>query len=110
MDTLLSAGWAREFPVRGQLLRTVVVFVYLFSLGPILITAAVSFKPDQPLVLPPRGFSLRGGSGRRPEWIDPLLFSLKLGSLTAAFSTLLALPLAFALFRYRFRGREALLR
>ena len=43
-----------------------------------------------------------------PEWIDPLLFSLKLGSLTALFSTLLALPLAFALFRYRFRGRDAL--
>ena len=43
-----------------------------------------------------------------PEWLDPLLFSLKLGSLTALVSTLLALPLAFALYRYRFRGREAL--
>jgi putative spermidine/putrescine transport system permease protein len=43
-----------------------------------------------------------------PEWVDPLWFSLKLASLTAVLSTLLALPLAFALARYRFRGREAM--
>jgi putative spermidine/putrescine transport system permease protein len=37
-----------------------------------------------------------------------LWFSLKLASITALVSTLLALPLAFALTRYRFRGREAM--
>jgi putative spermidine/putrescine transport system permease protein len=83
--------------------------VYLFSLGPILITAAVSFNQTNRSFFPPRGFSLRWWERAfAPEWIDPLLFSLKLGSLTALFSILLALPLAFALFRYRFRGRDAL--
>src|SRR2546427_12023280 len=91
------------------LLCTVVAFVYLFSLGPILITAAVSFNQTNRSFFPPRGFSLRWWERAfAPEWIDPLLFSLKLGSLTAILSTLLALPLAFALYRYRFRGRDAL--
>ena len=104
----LSAGW-RANSAPWALLRTAVVFIYLFSLGPILITAAVSFNQTNRSFFPPRGFSLRWWERAfAPEWIDPLLFSLKLGTLTAFFSTLLALPLAFALFRYRFRGREAL--
>jgi putative spermidine/putrescine transport system permease protein len=105
----LSAGW-RANAGPWALLRALVVFVYLFSLGPILITAAVSFNQTNRSFFPPRGFSLRWWERAfTPEWIDPLLFSLKLGTLTAFSSTLLALPLAFALFRYRFRGRDALL-
>ena len=97
-----SAPWA--------MLRTFVIFVYVFSLGPILITAAVSFNATNRSFFPPRGFSLRWWErALAPEWLDPLLFSLKLGSLTAIVSTLLALPLAFALYRYRFKGRQALL-
>jgi putative spermidine/putrescine transport system permease protein len=92
------------------LLCTFVAFVYVFSLGPILITAAVSFNPTNRSFFPPRGFSLRWWERAfAPEWIDPLLFSLKLASLTALIGTLLALPLAFALYRHRFRGRQALL-
>lgn len=91
------------------LLRAVVAFVYLFSLGPILITAAVSFNATNRSFFPPHGFSLRWWErALSPEWVDPLLFSLKLGSITAILSTLLALPLAFALSRHRFRGREAM--
>jgi len=97
-----AAPWA--------LLRAFVIFVYVFSLGPILITAAVSFNASNRSFFPPRGFSLRWWERAvAPEWMDPLLFSLKLGSLTALLGTLLALPLAFALYRYRFRGRQALL-
>jgi putative spermidine/putrescine transport system permease protein len=93
-----------------MLLRAVVAFVYVFSLGPILITATVSFNETNRSIFPPRGWSLRWWArALGPEWIDPLLFSLKLGALTALLSTLLALPLAFALHRYRFRGREALI-
>jgi putative spermidine/putrescine transport system permease protein len=105
---LFSRRWrANDGP--WALLRTVVVFVYLFSLGPILITAAVSFNATNRSFFPPHGLSLRWWERAfAPEWIDPLLFSLKLGTLTALASTLLALPLAFALVRYRFRGRDAL--
>ena len=94
---------------RGRACGFVVIFVYIFSLGPILITAAVSFNAGNRSFFPPRGFSLRWWERAfTPEWLDPLWFSLKLGSLTALIATLLALPLAFALHRYRFRGREAL--
>lgn len=97
-----TAPWA--------VLRAFVVFVYVFSLGPILITAAVSFNATNRSFFPPRGFSLRWWERAfAPEWVDPLRFSLKLGSLTAVVATALALPLAFALYRYRFRGRQALI-
>jgi len=90
-------------------LRAVVVFIYVFMLGPILITAAVSFNESNRSQFPPRGFSLQWWSrALSAEWVDPLWFSLKLGMLTALISTALALPLAFALTRYRFRGREAM--
>ena len=90
-------------------LRVVVIATYVFMLGPILITAAVSFNASNRSQFPPRGFSLQWwGRALSPEWVDPLVFSFKLGLLTALVSTILALPLAFALTRYRFRGREAL--
>ncbi|HEY8250310.1 MAG TPA: ABC transporter permease [Burkholderiales bacterium] len=90
-------------------LRLAVVFIYLFMLGPILITAAVSFNQSNRSEFPPRGFSLQWwGRALSPEWIDPLVFSLKLGLLAALISTLLAMPLAFALARHRFRGRDAM--
>lgn len=90
-------------------LRAVVVFVYVFMLGPILITAAVSFNESNRSQFPPRGFSLAWWErALAAEWIDPLLFSFKLGCLAAVVATLLALPLAFALTRHRFRGREAM--
>src|SRR5437879_2735526 len=90
-------------------LRVVVISVYVFMLGPILITAAVSFNASNRSQFPPRGFSLQWWQRAfAAEWIDPLVFSFKLGCLAALFSTLLALPLAFALTRYQFRGRAAI--
>ena len=90
-------------------LRAVVIFVYVFMLGPILITAAVSFNASNRSQFPPRGFSLQWwGRAFSAEWVDPLAFSLKLATLAAILSTLLALPLAFALARHRFPGRAAL--
>jgi len=90
-------------------LRGVVIFIYVFMLGPILITAAVSFNASNRSQFPPRGFSLRWWErALSAEWIDPLVFSFELASITALVSTLLALPLAFALTRHRFRGRDAM--
>jgi putative spermidine/putrescine transport system permease protein len=100
----------RETSAAWTLLCVVVAFIYLFSLGPILITAAVSFNETNRSLFPPRGWSLRWWERAfSREWLDPLWFSLKLGGITALLSTVLALPLAFALHRYRFRGREALI-
>lgn len=90
-------------------LRAVVIFIYVFMLGPILITAAVSFNASNRSQFPPRGFSLQWWQRAfSDEWLDPLLFSFRLGCLAALLSTLLALPLAFALVRYRFPGKAAM--
>jgi putative spermidine/putrescine transport system permease protein len=106
----VSAPARRETSAAWALLCVVVALIYLFSLGPILITAAVSFNETNRSLFPPRGWSLRWWERAfGDEWMAPLWFSLKLGGITAVLSTLLALPLAFALHRYRFRGREALI-
>jgi putative spermidine/putrescine transport system permease protein len=86
-----------------------VALTYLFMITPILITAAVSFNETNRSQFPPTGVSLRWWQeALSAEWVDPLLFSLRLAALAALFSTLLGLPLAFALHRYRFPGRDAL--
>jgi len=90
-------------------LCVVVAAIYLFMLGPILITAAVSFNQSNRSLFPPQGFSLRWWTrALSPEWLDPLMFSLQLGATASILSVGLALPLAFALVRHRFRGRNAL--
>jgi putative spermidine/putrescine transport system permease protein len=90
-------------------LRVVVALVYLFMLGPIVITAAVSFNASNRSLFPPQGFSLQWWArALSPEWIDPLLFSLRLGLVAAVLAVALATPLAFALVRHRFPGRDAL--
>jgi putative spermidine/putrescine transport system permease protein len=90
-------------------LQIVVGTIYVFMLGPILITAAVSLNASNRSLFPPQGFSLRWWSAAlSPEWIEPLLFSLRLATITAVLSALLALPLAFAIVRHKFRGRDAI--
>src|SRR5207237_959848 len=76
-------------------LRAVVIFVYVFMLGPILITAAVSFNASNRSQFPPRGFSPQWWQRAfSAEWVEPLVFSFKLAALAALISTALALPLA----------------
>jgi putative spermidine/putrescine transport system permease protein len=102
-------GKPRTTPAPWRALRAVVALIYLFMLGPILITAAVSFNEANRSAFPPRGFSLQWWTRAfSAEWLDPILFSLQLAALTAAISVVLAGPLAFVLVRQRFRGREAL--
>jgi len=92
-----------------MVLRVVVGLVYVFMLGPILITAAVSFNATNRSLFPPQGFSLRWWErALSAEWLEPLVFSLKLGFLASLLATAVALPLAFALTRQTFRGRGAL--
>lgn len=90
-------------------LKATVTAIYLFMLAPLLITAAVAFNSGNRSKFPPEGFSLRWWrAAAEPEWIDALLFSLKLGALTAAGAVLLGFPLAYGLGRLRFAGRSAL--
>ncbi|HYZ64547.1 MAG TPA: ABC transporter permease [Acetobacteraceae bacterium] len=90
-------------------LKAVVAVIYVFILGPIAITAAVSFNEGNRSAFPPAGFSLRWwGAAFGPQWIGPLLFSLQLAAITAALSAVAGGLLGFALQRYEFRGKAAL--
>lgn len=90
-------------------LKVVVALIYVFMLGPIVITTLVSFNEGTRSVFPPEGFSLRWWQeALTAQWLEPVLFSLQLASLAAILSTALALPLAFALTRHRFPGRDLL--
>lgn len=84
----------------------VVTLVYAFILSPILITALVSFNGVSRSSFPPQGFSLRWwGEAFAPKWWDPLVFSVYQATLSAMVATLFGSLLAFAVVRYRFRGR-----
>jgi len=91
-------------------LKAVNTVIFIFILGPILITAAASFNEVNQSKFPPRGLSLRWwAEAFSPDWIDPVLFSFRLAICAALVSTVVALPLTFGLTRYRFKGRDALI-
>lgn len=90
-----------------RILCGVVALLYLFILGPIVITAAVSFNSVNQSKFPPIGFSLRWWhEAMVARWLDPLLFSVQLGLATSVIATVIGMPVAFALVRYRFPGRQ----
>lgn len=92
-----------------RILCGVAIAIYAFMFAPIVITATVSFNAQNQSRFPPSGFSLRWwAEAIDPRWIEPIVFSLKLATLSAAAATLLGLPMAFALVRYRFPGRSLL--
>lgn len=87
-------------------LKLAVGCIYLFMLGPILITASVAFNQANRSYFPPRGFALRWwGEAFGPQWLQPLLFSLRLAILVALISAAAGLPLALAFQRYAFPGK-----
>lgn len=96
-----TAGWT--------CLLAAVTLIYLFMLGPILVTAAASFNQSNRSYFPPRGFSLQWWAAAfSPQWTEAFLFSLKLAALTAVITALAGLPLALAFHRYEFRGKSAI--
>jgi putative spermidine/putrescine transport system permease protein len=90
-------------------LRVVVAMVFVFILGPILITAVVSFNGTVRSVFPPEGFSLRWwGEALSWRWVEPLLFSLQLAAIAGLLSTVAGTLIAFALVRRAFPGKGAI--
>jgi len=90
-------------------LRWLVAAIYAFALGPILITATVSFNAVNQSRFPPVGFSLRWwAEALTPRWLGPLVFSIELALAVAVLAVLVGFPLAYAIARYRFPGRSLL--
>ena len=94
-------------PASRLMLRAVALLIYIFMLGPILITAAASFNRSDRSYFPPHGLSLHWwGAAFAPQWTGAFAFSLELASISALATTIAGLPLALALHRYNFRGKQ----
>lgn len=85
------------------------VFV-VFMAAPLVVVIGVSFTPEGFLEFPPSGFSLRWFWAilDNQDFIQAFWISLYLGLASATLSTLIAVPAALAIGRYRFAGREPL--
>lgn len=97
---LLAPRWA---------FNVLVFAIYAFMFLPILIVVLVSLNAEPYLTLPPESLSLRWyRQVFTREWLPPLTYSLWIALFTALASGILGGLGAFAIARYRFRGRAAL--
>lgn len=91
--------------------RILVLCLYLFLLGPMLIVVPLSFSNDSYLVFPPQSWGVRWYAAMFSH--DRLLQAFRVSLAIAAVVTVLSLavgvPAAYALRRWRFPGRDALL-
>ncbi len=85
----------------ATLRRIVFVLVALFLAGPLIVVAGVSVNEKQSLIFPPEGFSLAwyGQIFSDPGWRSALVNSLTLAAASAALAVIIAMPLAWFLWR-----------
>jgi putative spermidine/putrescine transport system permease protein len=90
--------------------RLLIVLLYLFLLGPLIVILIVSFNAEAFLSFPPQQWSLRwyGALLSNAAFVEGFRVSLLLAAATTAVALAIGVPAAFALSRYHFRGREAL--
>lgn len=81
--------------------------IYLLLYAPIIVTAIASFNDAPHSTFPPHDMSIRWWrEAFSAKWLNPMWFSVKLAFLAAIGSTILGLPIAIAITRYRFAGRN----
>lgn len=85
------------------------IFV-VFSLAPIVVVCAVAFTPEKYLSLPTNGLSLRWfvEIANRPEFVTAFKTSVILASFASTGAVLITLPIALAVSRYQFVGRDTM--
>jgi putative spermidine/putrescine transport system permease protein len=81
-----------------------------FIVAPLAIVCVVAFTPLGYISLPTDGISLRWFAAilDNPRFVSAFWISLGLGLVSSLISTLLAVPAALAVARFRFRGRDAI--
>jgi putative spermidine/putrescine transport system permease protein len=96
--------------LRGWPNRILVTVLYLFLLAPILVVLGISFDSQSNMAFPPKGFSLQWYERltQNQEFITGFKVSLITAGGVAALALLLGVPVALAITRYDFRGRDAL--
>jgi len=85
--------------------------VYLFMLAPSLIVTPVSFGSKYELKFPPAEYSLDLYRifFSTEAWTQPLLLSVRVAVATTVICTILAVPAAYGLVRFDFRGKNFLM-
>jgi putative spermidine/putrescine transport system permease protein len=99
-----------ESRLRGWPNRILVTVLYLFLLAPILVVLGISFDSQSNMAFPPKGFSLRWYEklAQNQDFITGFKVSLITAGGVAALALLVGVPVALAITRYDFRGRDAL--
>ncbi|WP_139973639.1 MULTISPECIES: ABC transporter permease [Brucella/Ochrobactrum group] len=91
--------------------RVTVGLLYLFLLAPILVVVPLSFSNDNYLTFPPQSWGVRWYAEmlHHETLIQAFWISLGIASVVTVLSLLAGIPAAYAIRRYQFRGREAVL-
>ena len=105
-------GWLAPLagPLAGPALWLLAILVLIFLLAPMVAVVVVAFSSAPYLTFPPPGYSGRWfvAFWQDSSWLEAGLFSLLVSAAAAATALVVASPLAFALARRRFRGRQLL--
>ncbi|KWX72916.1 spermidine/putrescine ABC transporter ATP-binding protein [Paenibacillus riograndensis] len=94
----------------NRVLSLYTLLVFIFLLGPLVIISITSFEPGTVLKFPPEGFSLRWYKNifEVSAFMETFRTSIVISLLGNLLALLLGVPAAYALSRYRFRGRDML--
>lgn len=86
------------------------LLVFIFLLGPLVIISITSFEPGTVLEISPEGFSLKWYKNifEVSAFMETFRTSIVISLLGNLLALLLGVPAAYALSRYRFRGRDTL--
>lgn len=108
MTAVHKHRWARRAGRAGW--RALIAALYLFLLAPILVVVAISFDTQSYLSFPPRGFTLDWYARliENTAFLNGFKVSVVVASCACLVATLVGVPAALALARYRFRGRGVL--
>jgi len=100
----------RLAPLAGPALWLLAGLVLVFLLAPMLVVVVVAFSNAPYLTFPPPGYSGRWFAAfwADSRWLEAAVFSVAVSTVAAVTALLVASPLAFALARRRFRGRQLL--
>jgi putative spermidine/putrescine transport system permease protein len=90
--------------IGSALYRAVLAAVYGFSILPILIVFVMALGPSRHLEFPPSGITLKwygAALAQFAEYVQPLLFSLRIAVVAGLLATVLGTMAAYALVRHR---------
>ena len=89
-------------------LRVATYLLIALLMVPLAAIVATSFTTLSYVTFPPKGFTLRwyGEALHKQEFLGSFVLSLEIALVTAVLATMLGAPVAVALVRYRFPGRD----